>query len=753
MELADNNISSYVSIIVLIIAVAYPIILENTSKIANKYNSFSIMQSFDDEFFQKKYTISSWKEKFVINRFEIILYVSCFSIILLFIDDDHWFSKGFAFIMTIILMISFFLWLEKNILYNNELKLFNYFKEKYEKPIQDEEKNHILKCLEEFAITFIDKDDKNFELLFHKFFYELIIRYRKEHLKNKSEEAIVYPERYYQLIKSIIETYIKKGSHKTSPLGYTIMRGELMLPDDFQNIKISETTYGWLWHYITLMSKNAEFIKSFWAHSHQYFWTMLKEIPSDPYWSKDYKLIDENKEEREERVNERKQFLEFHYALGGLLLYNKNYEALNYLFTFTQQQPPKYELLPYNMNDIFEWLEWFYNENNHIGNFIGFNKYPFPNLDNLESRNQVTFSICKYIGLLFIRQFKIPKEFLYYQNSTDQPQLPDDNNKLYNLQRSLEYFIICLNDVLKDDELLNKLNLKEIYLNEFDAIDKFIIDLKQDIPNRIKQNKLNAKLSDDKIQQFYNSSSEILENGFKQYDNIINEDNFEEIENDIKTYLQGTRILSNKSSFVDDDIPCINCHSALADSISRFSFNKYIPNSFLIARTHNYIINKEDLIKAIDNIIKGNKQNIKIIAFNLEWECLEILRQNNYDDKIIKLPSTDLRNFIFILEEKDLPKFNFKDIKEEEIKKYKLRKINEKYKIYGSIIDLNLPENEELKKEHQNNINDDEIKVLEVLAFITEIRFRADRKIIQLKINSIFEKQKKVSQLNDIEAL
>lgn len=752
MELADNNISSYVSIIVLIIAVAYPIILENTSKIANKYNSFSIMQSFDDEFFQKKYTISSWKEKFVINRFEIILYVSCFSIILLFIDDDHWFSKGFAFIMTIILMISFFLWLEKNILYNNELKLFNYFKEKYEKPIQDEEKNHILKCLEEFAITFIDKDDKNFELLFHKFFYELIIRYREEHLKNKSKEAIVYPEQYYQLIKSIVQTYIKKGEHKTSSLGYTIMRGELVLPDDFQNIKISETTYGWLWHYITLMSKNAEFIKSFWAHSHQYFWTMLKEIPSNPYWDEDYtKLIDKNKEEREERENERKQFLEFHYALGGLLLYNKNYEALNYIFTFTQQQPPKYELLPYNMNDVFKWFEWFSNENNHYKNPIGWGKYHFPDLDNSGNRGQIIFSICKYICLLFIRQFKIPQAFLYYHNATNPLQLPNDNNKLYDWERSLEYFIICLNDVLKDDELLNKLNLKETYLNEFDEIDNFIINLKQDIPNRIKQNKLNAELSNQKIQQFYNSSSEILENGFKQYDDIINKDDFEGTQDDIKTYLQGTRILSNKSSFVDDDIPCINCHSALADSISRFGLNKYIPNSFLIARTHNYIINKEDLIKAID-IIKGNKRDIKIIAFNLEWECLEILKQNNYD-KIIKLPSTDLRNFIFILEEKDLPKFTFKNIKKEEVQKYQLKKINKKHKIYGSIIDLNLSENEELRKECQNNINDDELKVLEVLAFITEIRFRADRKIVQLKINPTFEKQKKVSQFNDIEAL
>lgn len=754
MELADNNISSYVSIIVLIIAVAYPIILDNTSKMANKYNSFSIVKSFDNEFFQKKYTLSFWKEKFTINRFEIILYLSCSSMIFLFIDDAHWFSKWFAFGMTSILMISFFIWLEKIILYNNELKLFDYLKEKYEKTSNDEEKNHILKCLEEFAITFIDKDDKNFELLFHKFFYKLIIRYRKEHLKNKSEEAILYPERYYQLIKSIIETYIKKGSHKTSPLGYTIMRGELMLPDDFQNIKISETTYGWLWHYITLMSKNAEFIKSFWAHSHQYFWTMLKEIPSNPYWNEDYtKLIDKNKEEREERENERKQFLEFHYALGGLLLYNKNYEALNYIFTFTQQQPPKYELLPYNMNDVFKWFEWFSNENNHLknNNFIGYNKYPFPDLDNLGNRGQSVSYICKYICLLFIRQFKIPKDLLYYHNATNQPLLPADSDKLRDLERCLEYFIDCLNDILRDGELLDKLNLKETYLNEFDKIDDLIIKLKRNIPVRIKQNQLNAKLSGEKIQQFYDSSSEILGDGFKKYESIINKEGFDETDSDVKSYLRGTRIFTNKSSFVNDDIPCTNYDSALAYGIVRGTLQQYIPNSFLIARTNSYIINKEDLINSIE-MIKGSKQNVKIIAFRLEWECQEILRKNNYND-IIQLPSTVLRNFIFILEEKDLPKFNFKNIKEDEIKKYQLEKINDEYKIYGSVIDINLPENAELKEECGKNFDSENLQVLEILSFITEIRFRADRKIIQLKINSIFERQKTVSEFQDIKPL
>jgi len=60
-----------------------------------------------------------------------------------------------------------------------------------------------------------------------------------------------------------------------------------------------------------------------------------------------------NKEEIRCRTEERKRFLGFHFALGGLLLYKNQYSTLNYIFNYSQSSPPNYVLLPQNMTEIF----------------------------------------------------------------------------------------------------------------------------------------------------------------------------------------------------------------------------------------------------------------------------------------------------------------------------------------------------------------------------------------------------------------
>ncbi|QOR73724.1 hypothetical protein IMZ16_09460 [Cruoricaptor ignavus] len=347
------------------------------------------------------------------------------------------------------------------------------------------------------------------------------------------------------------------------------------------------------------------------------------------------------------------------------------------------------------MNDIFYWFEWFYNENNHLGNFIGFNKYPFQNLNNLGVRDGVTFSICKYICILFIRQFSIAKT-LYYNNATDQPQLPNDLLKLYDWEKCIGYFKFCLNEVLKEKNTLIQLDLYDTYTNKFEEIDKFISGLEANINSNIKSKKTTADLSQVKIKEFKNSSKEILEQGFEQFEKISNKDDFPETEKDIKSYLRGSTTLLRKSAFTDGDISHMNYDSILASSLVSYHLNKYIPNSFLMARTEQYLISNNSLLDALDKIL-SNKNNIKIIAFNLEYESKGILQNSDHKDNIIYLPSTDLRNVLYIIKEEDLPKFKFTEPQDNEIKELKLEKISSEYKIYFSVRDINKSESENLK--------------------------------------------------------
>ncbi|MFJ1262998.1 hypothetical protein ACILDS_09935 [Capnocytophaga canis] len=761
MELKDV-FENYVTIITAILGVAYPIILDKTSDIGDRYKSEYLTQIFDTEFFQRKI-----KPLRYITYFEIVLYIALLSLIPpifscppLF-DWNNWFINNSAHILvfctTVCLIVSFIFWLKEVILYNGKTKkLLKHISQKYEKSNNEEDKQILLKAINEITIYAIDKQDKRLEKDLLNFYVKTRDLHREKYSnliesENIEDRGLEYPFDYYNTISEIVKECVETNNLKLLSIQHKAINGHLLIPNDFQQIKISDTTYGWLWYNVTLIRHNYNFVAEFWKNSSQYFRFELEQIYPNFQQNENGEIIDANKNISEQREEERNRFLEFHYAFGGLMLYSKNYEALNYMFTFSQSQPPKYELLPYTMTDFFKWFEWFSNEYNHLGIFIGYAKYQFPDLDNLGNRKDVVFQICKYICILFLRQFSIP-ETLHYHNPTKQPNLPQELKKLYNWQKSLEYFRFCLNKVLEDKEILQRLNLQQMFIEKESEINIFLEELEESIRTIIQNEKKNAEISKSKELQFYKSSSKILGDGFKQYENIRNKEGFDNTDKDVKTFIRGSQTLSPKSSFTDGDTPCVDCDSVFAHGIVQWNLKKYIPNAFLMARTQSYLLSKDDLIKGINKIV-DKKENVCIIAFNLGNEIIQSIKQSKYKDKVIYLPSTDLRNLIFILKEKDLPKFTFKNVSGKEKQKFHLKGINKKYKIYASIIDINLPKNEKLKNIYANNLDKDNLQVLETLSFITEIRFRADRKIIQIKVNSVYEESGSVNSLDDLKPL
>ena len=338
--------------------------------------------------------------------------------------------------------------------------------------------------INEITINAVEKNDKRIEEDILNFYTELRTKLRKEYKDNlidkdkSNTEGVLYPFYYHEFIRELIKVFIEGSDDNFISLQHHITNGSFLIPNDFQYIKISEDTYNNLWYNITLIRNNPDYISKFWAHSNQYFWTELKDI--ERY------LDNSNKGEVEEREQERKRFLEFHYAVGGLLLYSKNYEALKYIFSYSQQSPPDYKLLPYDMKELFEWIEFFRNEYKQIPKFfIGYDRYRFPNLDSVGTNKQVVFWICCYLCVLFIRQYKLLKT-LYYSNTTNQPYLNDlPLMELYNWKESIAYFKFCLNKVLEDREALEQLELWNTYELKYSEIDKFIIELEQSIDKYI----------------------------------------------------------------------------------------------------------------------------------------------------------------------------------------------------------------------------------------------------------------------------
>lgn len=754
----NNIVEICVPLIAVLLGTAYPIILNNISNIGEKYKAKYLLALFNYERFQKK------RGKFNSNYFEYLLYISLFLLLFLILELkplfgwNNWFINNSAklsvVISTISLIIVFILWLKEVIIYTGDItNLFKYLTKEYHKESETDRKQYILMSINEITINAVEKNDKRIEEDILNFYTELRTKLRKEYKDNLidkdkfNKEGVPYSFYYYQqLVRELMKIFVVRNDDNFKSLQHHITNGSFLIPNDFQHIKISEDTYNTLWYNITLIRNNPDYISKFWAHSNQYFWTELKDI--ERY------LDNSNKGEVEEREQERKRFLEFHYAVGGLLLYSKNYEALKYIFSYSQQSPPDYKLLPYDMKELFEWIEFFRNEYKQIPKFfIGYDRYRFPNLDSVGTNKQVVFWICCYLCVLFIRQYKLLKT-LYYSNTTNQPYL---NNlplmELYNWKESIAYFKFCLNKVLEDREALEQLELWNTYELKYSEIDKFIIELEQSIDEHILDKKKRAELSQKKIEQFYASSKEILENCLEEYLPINNPEDFD---TDFKVTFLGQRTLSNKSFFVDDDIPCMGFDSSLANLISSYSIPRDISNSFLIAKTNRYLLNNNNLLEGMDRVIQ-DKEDIVIIVFSGGYEATQKIENSKYKENIIHLPAIDFKNTIFILEKSNLPKIEKSDISEEVKQELQVKKISDKWNIYGTIIDINLPENEAIKEKWIDDINyyqkENKLQILLGLLFVGHIKFKSDRKIIQININNEFEELGTENKLSDLEPL
>jgi hypothetical protein len=539
---------------------------------------------------------------------------------------------------------------------------------------------------------------------------------------------------------------------KLRAIEHRAVSGIWLLGGDFEEIIISEETYNWLWRNIYNICDNSRLVKMFWANSNQYFSQQLQPISPEHSFDQESHFI-KNKAQIDKRNEERKRFLEFHYALGGLMLYRKQYKTLNYFFEYTQSQPPEYILLPETMTEIFYWLESFRNEFKH--NKPLDLKYYFPELDNLGNSRQVNYWICCYISTLFIRQYSL-NQFYIYQNFTELPKLPSDIFELSSWLDSISFFEKCLSSTLDNDQLIKDLDFEKVVEKNKDQFFSFIKSLKTAIKNKIGYEKLSAQLSEEKIDSYYSRSNEIISKDFETYKPIFIEKDEEHINSDLKININGERTLMSKSAFVDNDVPHFNYDTIFASSISLNKIKRLIPNAFAIARSKRYLLNNENLLPALSKII-SNKTDIVIVAVHLAHQTIETLENSYLKDFIIHIPSSEytLIDTLFILPKSSLPAIEHKRLDEDEMIKYKLKCINKDYEIYASVIDLNTDENKALKDEWnlENEPENEDFKVQLSIAFRSTIHWKNKRQVIQINIASEMREQGIQTSLNDLEPI
>lgn len=226
--------------------------------------------------------------------------------------------------------------------------------------------------------------------------------------------------------------------------------------DEFQHTIISDETFRFIWKCLrqSLYYQKDEFIFSYWQKAHQYMNFWLGHI--NPQYDESFNVT--NQTDIDRRNAERERFLEFHYALGGLLMMKQNYKLNNQLTSWTSQTPPKYILVPETMEEVVRRFMEVEKKGEYINPIYYEQRYPFPDISGVNANNIIKIWIKRYIAVLFLRQYTMNEYFVYSHTlEMPPPQMLSEKRKWIEELDILKRFVM---EYLSDTSCLKALNLK-----------------------------------------------------------------------------------------------------------------------------------------------------------------------------------------------------------------------------------------------------------------------------------------------------
>lgn len=746
-----EEIQIYASATIAILGIAYPILLQVISRLDEKYDSDYIVDLFEKEWIRKLFIFSLiaslvsiliWTMKrppLILHDFFIVQYSANILVV----------------ITTVILVIAFFGFVKKVIVYYTPEKIVKYFIEEHEK--SDEDLKYF-KALSNIFLVSIKRHQKSISKSLSIFFYGEFRKVREKY-RNLPVE---YPQQFYDLLYNSVEELVLTKERKNRTLEHRLGSG-IWLIGETEEVQISERTYLWLWFNLRLATQynHDDMVLAHWENADQYFSYNLQQ--TEPVYDltihSNTSIEPSNQDEIKLRESERERFIEFHYALGGLLTFSKRFDCIRRMFEHTNQIPPKYVLLPDSMNEIFKFFFKIRIDFNLEYEWIS-NKYPFPRLSGLRADGMVKKWISSYLVILFLRQYSLHSYFIY-SRPLDFPKLPPTQGEKKAWIEGLDFFKELVIDLLGNSEILELLGfgfLTESWCEENEKpypLD-FLDVLKGKLEEEYKQGSLTTSVDPEKENQFIDSSKRIIEPAVESVMRINNASPFEGDAD--KRFVIGERMLQSKDPFSESpEASHANFDSILAEVIAR-KINDGMGSTFFLKLAKTYLMRSNSLFKAID-ALKVNKEEFVIINFGVRISYymgslnVKGLTEESYKEiPIINFKGgRSVNRTLFVLKKADLPKITPLTIDREVEGKYMLRPISDEFEIKGSVIDLY--ENESIREEFTGKEKSDEELKKSVLVSIylsLEIKWKKEAKVVELAEHSPWEEQGIAHELKDI---
>jgi len=748
-----SSIDPYINMIIALLGLAYPILLQVIARLDEKYESQNIAELFKTEWEWTafRYTlVASLISVFIWSlKLEPLIQIKRLNFL---IENSAILLVSFN---TILLVVSFFFFVSKVLKYYTPYSLIPYLIKRHEKSKSEVK---YFPALSDLLLLSINRQQTNLSRSLSDFFYTAFRKIRDKF----TNEPVVYPDIYYETVyKAIEELAILKEKrnylleHRTS--------GGIWLIGELQGKELSENTYKWLWRNLLLAIRyqQDDLIVNHWETCHQYYSYSLSYIYSE-YDTSTGSLQVSNQEAVNKRNAERQRLIEFHYALGGLLTYKERYTCIKRLFSHTQSQPPKYELLPESMNEIFKFYFDVRDPYDRKYTWIS-NQYPFPELSGLNADYVIKKWIMSYMAILFLRQYTITP-YLITMRPLDFPPIPSTQGEIKQWIDGIDFFKKFVTDHLQNVELLNTLNLDFITTQWCEENQKpypitFIETFKSNLESAYHTNSLTLQISNEKVLQFEDATKTIVESAIEKLQPISNSTPIQD-DNSDKWFVNGQRMLQDKDAFSENpEVHHMEFDSFLATVVSR-NLNDDLGEIFFRKVSKSYLLKPGDFFKAIDKLAIDESFIIVNFGINLDYFITQLkvseLSKDKYKNTNIYSfnGSKIVRDSLFVLKKTDLPNISTRPIDADIIAKYSLKKISETINLHASIIDLNNT-SEEVFNENKNNKSDDELRksVLMSIILSTEFKWKKNIEVVQLRQYSEYFQKGIANKLEDVKPM
>lgn len=591
--------------------------------------------------------------------------------------------------------------------------------------------------------------------------YSAIINVPIKTRSDKSGQEVIYPDEFYDAVFEANERLLKRERKTLSYLNEGSML--YIFIDEFQQTIISDKTYQYMWIGLrqAVLYNNSEAIKAYWEKAHQYANFALDRI--HPEYDKDFNVV--NKEALDQQKTIKEKFVEFHYALGGLLLYHKMYDTLEYIMSWTNQQPPKYILVPSTMSEVINmYMQIAFKDG--IRGFIYYEShYPFIGVRGVNASDIIRFWIKKYMAVLFLRQYTLNTYYIY-EDTLQMPRVPESMSEKYAWNNELNVLKDLLHELCEDKETLNALGLQHMsdtqwFVEKGKTVPSELIEsFKAQLVDNMEQTRREQSVSETKLKEFYNVTRDILHRTFVRYQSFF--DNPPITCDYHKITIGGYRQIMDKQAYVEDQEICYANADCIVAERASFEFQQLALNIFIYMQSRSYILKEQDVWTAINNLPNNNDLVIFSIGNNLNYLSQNEPNLQNTDGEWIYngICVVDIGEHInglvsqslWILKKSDIPCIIFNQLSNyPSVQKYQLEEIDNMCHIYASIVDVNT--DSDIRKELEDaKILDASKKVIVSVDFNTEIRCKKTAKAIQLKIYSQFGNKEQAHSVEDVNA-